>query len=167
MTERLRALAGVFIEECNKQGADVYQILKEILSENEDLKLTANEISKTDYFRIAEKIIRTEPTLKKKIPLPDTLHSGIEIFYIVHQKEYHNDTEFCEIVANELKLDTLNIRRSVLGNSYTSLRSGITIFLYKFQTEGEKSWHDNKISGRLRLLENAERKLFERIKAEL
>ena len=168
MKGQLRDLAKLFIDECNKEGEDAIEVIQNYLKqfENENLETkSADDISKQDYFRIAEKIIREEPSLKKKIPLPDALRAGIEIFYIVHQKNYHDDMEFCEMAAEVLNLEMVNIRRSVLGNSYASMRSGIAVFLYKFQLEGEKAWHDNKIYGRLELLEEAERNLFERIKA--
>ena len=162
MKQQLRELAQNLIDECYKADEDVFKVIKDTMKqwENENFKTQDDDISKEMYFMIAEEIVRTEHFQRKKLTKPGILNDGIEILYIVHQKKYNDENEFCAIVAKTLGLKEINVRRSVLCNFYSGMRAGLSVFLYIFQTKGEKEWHDSEVAGRLRLLERCERNLY-------
>lgn len=169
VSDNLRKVADEFIRLCMSENVDAITLIQEAVTRNEQLNgkstNSANEISKEDYYRLAAKVVRQEKT-KRKIPKDKYLSVGIHILYIIHKKQYNTLDEFFDQVAKKLDITSEYARHKVLSCYYGSLPTGLAAFLYVFQPELSEEWFRCKLDERYEILEETEKILYEKIKAE-
>lgn len=171
--EYLRDMAMPYVKNAIKEGvseAEMYLGISLALRELEKFKNSKSEENvtvpesnpdaernKKRYFELAEKVLLQNEIGKS---LPKRHENALTILYFIHQNEYTNVNEFIGKLSKILSNDEKYLRVKILGQNYAYLYAGMWCFLSMYAGEDDKPWSRSSLSGRIRIMEKAEKKLY-------
>ncbi len=171
--EYLRDMAMPYVKDAIKEGVsetEMYLGISLALEELEKFKNSKSKENATDtesnfddkvdkkrYFELSEKVLMHN-TIGK--PFPKRHENALTILYFIHKNEYTNVDEFIGKLSKILNNDEKYLRVKILGQNYAYLYASMWCFLSMYAGEDDKTWSRASLSGRIGIMEKAEKKLF-------
>ncbi len=115
------------------------------------------DMDKKRYFELSEKVLMHNTVGK---PLPKRHENALTILYFIHKNEYTNVDEFIGKLSKILNNDEKYLRVKILGQGYAYLYASMWCFLSMYAGKDDKIWSRSSLSGRIGIMEKAEKKLF-------